>query len=147
MKKRLFGTDGVRGVANIEPMTAEMALQLGRAIAHVFKKEQQEYVPTMIADRLRIETIIYVELSIVNIMDGDVVRNFDYIRLPKDLFFSQPDKVMSADDLASKRILDVTASLQCPSSNWQEEREACVRCARRMSSKLDQAESRVSIMD
>ncbi len=37
MKKRLFGTDGVRGVANIEPMTAEMALQLGRAIAYVFK--------------------------------------------------------------------------------------------------------------
>jgi phosphoglucosamine mutase len=26
--KRLFGTDGVRGIANIEPMTAEMALQL-----------------------------------------------------------------------------------------------------------------------
>ncbi|KAF9570742.1 SPT3 Dosage dependent suppressor of Ty-induced promoter mutations-like protein [Mortierella alpina] len=110
---------------------------------HVFKKEQQEYVPTQIGDRLRIETIIYAELSIVNISDGDVVRNFDYLRLPKDLFFSQPDKVLSVDDLASKRILDVTASLQCPSSNWQEETEACVRCARRMSSKLEQAESRI----
>lgn len=43
MKKRLFGTDGVRGVANIEPMTAEMALQLGRAIAHVFKKEPRRH--------------------------------------------------------------------------------------------------------
>jgi phosphoglucosamine mutase len=32
---RLFGTDGVRGVANLEPMTAETALQLGRAIAHL----------------------------------------------------------------------------------------------------------------
>ncbi|CAO3574009.1 unnamed protein product [Mortierella alpina] len=50
---------------------------------------------------------------------------------------------MSAADLASKRILDVTASLQCPSNNWQEEKEACVRCARRMSSKLEQAESRI----
>ena len=36
--KRLFGTDGVRGVANIEPVTAETALKLGRAAAHVFKK-------------------------------------------------------------------------------------------------------------
>ena len=32
-ERRLFGTDGVRGVANVHPMTAEMALQLGRALA------------------------------------------------------------------------------------------------------------------
>ncbi len=37
MKKKLFGTDGVRGVANIDPMTTEMAMQLGRAVAFVFK--------------------------------------------------------------------------------------------------------------
>ncbi len=42
-EKRLFGTDGVRGVANMEPMTAEMALQLGRAIAYVFKKEARRH--------------------------------------------------------------------------------------------------------
>ncbi len=35
--KKLFGTDGVRGVANIHPMTTEMAMQLGRAAAYVFK--------------------------------------------------------------------------------------------------------------
>lgn len=35
--KRLFGTDGVRGRANLEPVTAETALKLGRAAAHVFK--------------------------------------------------------------------------------------------------------------
>src|SRR5881392_315463 len=34
---RLFGTDGIRGVANVEPMTSETALKLGRAAAHVFK--------------------------------------------------------------------------------------------------------------
>ena len=33
--KRIFGTDGVRGTANIEPVTAETALKLGRAVAHV----------------------------------------------------------------------------------------------------------------
>ncbi|MCE1225557.1 MAG: phosphoglucosamine mutase [Geobacteraceae bacterium] len=35
--KKLFGTDGVRGVANIHPMTTETAMQLGRAAAYVFK--------------------------------------------------------------------------------------------------------------
>ena len=35
--KKIFGTDGVRGVANIEPVTAETALKLGRAAGHVFK--------------------------------------------------------------------------------------------------------------
>ncbi len=34
-KRRLFGTDGIRGVANLEPMTSEMALKLGRAVAFV----------------------------------------------------------------------------------------------------------------
>jgi phosphoglucosamine mutase len=34
---RLFGTDGIRGIANIEPITSETALKLGRALAHVFK--------------------------------------------------------------------------------------------------------------
>ncbi len=36
--RRLFGTDGVRGIANREPMTSETALKLGRAVAHVFKR-------------------------------------------------------------------------------------------------------------
>lgn len=34
-KRHLFGTDGVRGVANLEPITSEMALKLGRGIACV----------------------------------------------------------------------------------------------------------------
>ena len=36
--RKLFGTDGVRGVANLEPVTAETALKLGRAAAHVFSQ-------------------------------------------------------------------------------------------------------------
>jgi phosphoglucosamine mutase len=36
-RRRLFGTDGVRGTANVWPMTAEVALQLGQAVAHVFR--------------------------------------------------------------------------------------------------------------
>jgi len=40
--KRIFGTDGVRGTANIEPVTAETALKLGRAAGHVFKHLQSQ---------------------------------------------------------------------------------------------------------
>jgi phosphoglucosamine mutase len=43
MAKQLFGTDGVRGVANIHPMTTEMAMQLGRAAAYVFKQEEHRH--------------------------------------------------------------------------------------------------------
>jgi len=35
--RRLFGTDGIRGVANRDPMTAEVALRLGRAVARRFQ--------------------------------------------------------------------------------------------------------------
>lgn len=35
--RRLFGTDGVRGVANIYPMTSEIAMQIGRATAFMVK--------------------------------------------------------------------------------------------------------------
>jgi phosphoglucosamine mutase len=40
--KKIFGTDGVRGTANIEPVTAETALKLGRAAAHVFKNLERQ---------------------------------------------------------------------------------------------------------
>lgn len=37
MSERLFGTDGIRGVANEYPMTAEMVLRVGRAAGYVFR--------------------------------------------------------------------------------------------------------------
>ena len=40
--KKIFGTDGVRGTANVEPVTAETALKLGRAAAHVFKNLESQ---------------------------------------------------------------------------------------------------------
>jgi len=41
--RKLFGTDGVRGVANQDPMTSEMALRLGRAAAHVFRDSSRRH--------------------------------------------------------------------------------------------------------
>lgn len=35
---RLFGTDGIRGVANQYPMTVEMAVNIGRAVASLLKR-------------------------------------------------------------------------------------------------------------
>lgn len=37
--KKLFGTDGIRGVANVYPMTTEIAMQVGRAIAFQVKDQ------------------------------------------------------------------------------------------------------------
>lgn len=36
---KLFGTDGIRGLANEHPMTADMALKVGKATAHIFKRK------------------------------------------------------------------------------------------------------------
>ena len=40
---KLFGTDGVRGTANIHPMTAEVALQIGRAAAYICKEKEHRH--------------------------------------------------------------------------------------------------------
>lgn len=53
-KRRLFGTDGVRGVANLEPMTSEIALKLGRAIARVLHDSQSRLRPVSAKHRTKI---------------------------------------------------------------------------------------------
>src|SRR4030042_1946681 len=37
--ERLFGTDGVRGIANKYPMTSGMAMEIGQAVAYILKRE------------------------------------------------------------------------------------------------------------
>ena len=39
MTRKLFGTDGVRGKANIHPLTAEMALKIGAAAGRYFRND------------------------------------------------------------------------------------------------------------
>ncbi|MBN2498711.1 MAG: phosphoglucosamine mutase [Deltaproteobacteria bacterium] len=41
--RRIFGTDGIRGVANVYPMNSETALLLGRAVAHVFRRGKRRH--------------------------------------------------------------------------------------------------------
>jgi len=37
LERKLFGTDGIRGKANVYPMTCDMAMNLGRAVTHYFQ--------------------------------------------------------------------------------------------------------------
>jgi phosphoglucosamine mutase len=43
MTRQMFGTDGIRGRANLEPMNSETALRLGRACAAVFRKGERRH--------------------------------------------------------------------------------------------------------
>ncbi|MBF0208540.1 MAG: phosphoglucosamine mutase [Oligoflexia bacterium] len=47
-KRVLFGTDGVRGKANIYPMTGEMTFSLGRAVTSYFQKLKKNYRPLIV---------------------------------------------------------------------------------------------------
>lgn len=43
MKKTMFGTDGIRGRANLAPMNSETALRLGRACAYLFRNGERRH--------------------------------------------------------------------------------------------------------
>lgn len=42
-ERKYFGTDGIRGVANSEPMTVDVALRLGRAVAYLFRQSHSKH--------------------------------------------------------------------------------------------------------
>jgi phosphoglucosamine mutase len=47
-KRKLFGTDGIRGRANLYPMNCEVAMALGRAVASYFQKKNSQKNPLII---------------------------------------------------------------------------------------------------
>lgn len=51
---KLFGTDGIRGVANTPPMTAETALAVGRATAYVCKVKGKQHHQVVIGKDTRL---------------------------------------------------------------------------------------------
>jgi phosphoglucosamine mutase len=57
--RRLFGTDGVRGVANEAPMTPEMALRLGRAITFVAGRGKDRQVRVVIGKDTRLSGYMF----------------------------------------------------------------------------------------
>ncbi len=38
---KLFGTDGIRGIANVYPMTTDLAMKVGLSTAYIFKREHR----------------------------------------------------------------------------------------------------------
>ncbi len=46
--RKLFGTDGIRGKANVYPMTCEIAMALGRAVTFYFQKNRNHKNPLII---------------------------------------------------------------------------------------------------
>jgi phosphoglucosamine mutase len=48
MERKLFGTDGIRGVANRYPMTGEIAIRLGRALVVTAKKTSHRASPKIV---------------------------------------------------------------------------------------------------
>jgi len=47
-RKSLFGTDGIRGVANRHPMTPEISLKLGKALTYILKRGKSLHTPKIV---------------------------------------------------------------------------------------------------
>ncbi len=74
-KPRLFGTDGVRGVANRYPMTADIALNLGRAVALYFQRKGRHQTIVIGKDTRRSGYMLETALTAgICSMGGDVIQ-------------------------------------------------------------------------
>jgi len=75
-ERRLFGTDGVRGTANVHPMTAEMALSLGQAIARVFRADGTKHRRIIIGKDTRLSGYLFEDALAAGIcsMGVDVIQ-------------------------------------------------------------------------
>jgi len=57
--KKLFGTDGIRGLANKYPMTAEVATQIGLAVSYLFRNTTQKHKKILIGKDTRLSCYIF----------------------------------------------------------------------------------------
>lgn len=75
-ERAIFGTDGVRGRANRFPMTAEVALLLGQAIAHVFRSSGGEMHRILIGKDTRLSGYMFEDALAAGIcsMGVDVIH-------------------------------------------------------------------------
>jgi len=75
-EKKLFGTDGVRGTANMHPMTAEMALSLGQAIARIFRVDGNRHHRIIIGKDTRLSGYLFEDALAAGIcsMGVDVIQ-------------------------------------------------------------------------
>jgi phosphoglucosamine mutase len=74
--RSLFGTDGVRGTANVHPMTASTALRLGQAAAYVFRGRREGGRRILIAKDTRLSGYMFEDALAAGIssMGGAVIQ-------------------------------------------------------------------------
>ncbi|MGM0568168.1 MAG: phosphoglucosamine mutase [Elusimicrobiota bacterium] len=73
--RKLFGTDGIRGTANKEPMTSETAVRIGQALAHTLKKHKSHRPRIVVGKDTRLSGYMLESALATGIcsMGGDVV--------------------------------------------------------------------------
>jgi hypothetical protein len=52
MQRKYFGTDGIRGRANRFPITPDLALRVGMAAGHAFRRGDHLVIPTVLPCKL-----------------------------------------------------------------------------------------------
>ena len=52
--RKLFGTDGIRGIANVHPMTTDIAMKIGRAVAYMFRNRRGRHPRILIGKDTRL---------------------------------------------------------------------------------------------
>ena len=74
--RNLFGTDGVRGTANVHPMTPEIVLSLGQAAAHVFRTGEKKSHRILIGKDTRLSGYMFEDALAAGIssMGVDVIQ-------------------------------------------------------------------------
>ena len=74
--RKLFGTDGIRGVANVHPMTGEIAMALGRALTVIARKASGRKAPKIVIGKDTRRSGYMLETAITSgicSMGGDVL--------------------------------------------------------------------------
>lgn len=76
MARVLFGTDGVRGSANSHPMTPEIALALGQAVAHLFGQRSDSARSIVIGKDTRLSGYMFEDALAAGMcsMGSDVIQ-------------------------------------------------------------------------
>ena len=70
--RKYFGTDGVRGKANVFPLTADFALKLGRAAAGLFKNNTETHRKIVIGKDTRLSCYMFENALVAGICSAGV---------------------------------------------------------------------------
>lgn len=70
--RKYFGTDGVRGRANVEPMTADFAIKLGRAAAGLFRNNSDTHRKIVIGKDTRLSCYMFENALVAGICSAGI---------------------------------------------------------------------------